>query len=80
MAWHAIHCLPNETAQASEDIHAKKVVPIHSGKFALARHAWNEPYKDLTAASVGKNYQLLTPRIGELINFSSEQNFSQWFN
>lgn len=80
MAWHLIHCLPSETAQAAEDIHAKKIVPIHAGKFALARHAWNEPYKDLTAASVGKNYQLLTPRIGELIDFSKEQNFSDWFS
>lgn len=79
MAWHLIHCLPKETAQAAEDIHAKKIVPIHAGKFALSRHTWNEPYIDLTAASVGKNFQLLTPRIGELINFSEEQNFSQWF-
>ncbi len=80
MAWHLIHCLPNETAQAAEDVRAKKIVPIHAGKFALARHAWNDPYKDLTAASVGKNYRLLTPRIGELIDFSSEQNFSDWFS
>ena len=78
LAWHAIHMLPNETAQASEDIRAKKVVPIHSGKFALARHIWNEPYKDLLAASTEKNYELLTPRIGELITFS-EQKFSTWF-
>lgn len=77
-AWHAIHLLPNETAQASEDVRAKKVVPIHSGKFALARHLWNEPYKDLIAESAGRNYELLTPRIGELINFR-EQNFSTWF-
>ncbi|MBQ3336286.1 MAG: MBL fold metallo-hydrolase, partial [Selenomonadaceae bacterium] len=33
LAWHAIHLLPNETAQASEDIRAEKVVPIHAGKF-----------------------------------------------
>lgn len=78
LAWHAIHMLPNETAQASEDIHTKKVVPIHSGKFALARHMWNEPYKDLLAESVGRNYELLTPRIGELINFR-EQTFKHWF-
>ena len=80
MAWHLIHCLPEETAQAAEDIHAKKIVPIHAGKFALARHAWNDPYKNLTAASVDKSYQLLTPRIGELIDFSNEQNFSDWFS
>lgn len=78
-AWHAIHCLPNETADAAEDIHAQNVIPIHAGKFALARHAWNDPYKDLTAESFDKSYNLLTPRIGELIDFSQEQTFSQWF-
>lgn len=78
--WHAIHMLPDETAAASEDILAARVIPIHSGKFALARHAWNAPYKDLTAASFGKKYQLLTPRIGELIDFTREQNFAPWFN
>ena len=72
--------LPDETAQASDDINAAKVVPIHSGKFALARHEWNAPYKDLLAASAGKNYELLTPRIGELITFDREQNFSLWFD
>ena len=79
-AWHAIHLLPNETAQASQDIHAGKVVPIHAGKFALARHAWNEPYKDLIAESANKNFELLTPRIGELIKFHGEQNFQPWFD
>jgi len=76
LAWHAIHMLPNETAQASEDIRAEKVVPIHGGKFALARHKWNAPYIDLIAESAGKNYELLTPRIGEQINFN-DQKFSK---
>ena len=80
LAWHAIHCLPEETAKASDDVRAKKIIPIHAGKFALARHAWNEPYKDLKKFSVRKNYQLLTPRIGELINFSVDQDFSEWFS
>lgn len=79
-AWHSIHLLPNETAIASEDIHAKNVIPIHAGKFALARHAWNDPYKDLTAESFNKSYRLLTPQIGELIDFTQENNFSAWFN
>ena len=78
-AWHAIHMLPNETAQAAMDLHAKKVVPIHSGKFALARHEWNTPYKDLLGESMNKHYALLTPKIGELIKFDVEQTFSLWF-
>ena len=80
LAWHAIHCLPNETANAAVDIGAKKIVPIHSGKFALARHAWNESYNDLMAESVGKPYELLTPMIGELIPFDEDKKFSSWFN
>ena len=79
LRWHAIHMLPNETAQASQDIRAARVVPIHAGKFALARHEWNAPYKDLLAKSADKNYRLLTPKIGELINFNDEQDFSLWF-
>ena len=79
IAWKAIHLLPNETAQAAEDIYANRVVPIHAGKFALARHEWNAPYKDLLAASEGKNYDLLTPRIGEPIYFDRDQNFERWF-
>ena len=78
-AWHAIHMLPDETAQASEDIDAAKVVPIHAGKFALARHTWNEPYKDLLAESEDRNYELLTPHIGELIRFNVAQTFERWF-
>lgn len=80
LAWHAIHLLPEETAQASADIGAAKVVPIHSGKFALARHEWNAPYKALLAESEDRNYRLLTPRIGELIKFDGDQNFEQWFD
>ena len=80
LAWHPIHCMPNETAQASVDLGAKKVVPIHASKFALARHTWNAPYNDLIAASVDKSYKLLTPKIGELIPFDEEKNFTQWFN
>ena len=36
--WHRVHLLPEETAQAAEDVGARAVLPAHSGKFALARH------------------------------------------
>ena len=79
-AWHAIHLLPNETAQAAEDINAVRVVPIHAGKFALAYHEWNAPYKALLAESYEKDFELLTPRIGELIRADAvDQKFPNWF-
>lgn len=80
LAWHHIHMLPDETAQAAQDVRAKIVVPSHGGKFALARHAWQEPYRALTAASEDKSYKLLTPKIGEAVNlFDETQNFSAWW-
>lgn len=35
--------MPEETAQASADLHAKAVVPGHAGRFVLAKHSWDDP-------------------------------------
>lgn len=77
--WHRIHMLPEETAQASEDVQASAVLPAHSGKFALARHTWEAPYRDLSALSEGRSYTLLTPEIGEALYIGREQSFSRWW-
>jgi L-ascorbate metabolism protein UlaG (beta-lactamase superfamily) len=67
--WHYIHLHPEEAAVAAEELGAKKLLPVHSGKFALANHAWDEPRKRLAAASAGKNYELLLPGLGEAISW-----------
>lgn len=78
--WHRIHLLPEETAQAAADLGAKAVIPSHNGKFALARHTWNEPYMALTAASKNKSYSLWTPAIGEAVFLKQpQQQFSSWW-
>ena len=81
MAWHNIHMLPQETAQAAADIGAKYVMPSHNGKFALSRHPWQEPYEELTKASLEKPYRLLTPRIGEAVSLTKDtkQEFVPWW-
>ena len=78
--WHRIHLLPEETAQAAEDVGAKAVLPAHNGKFALARHPWDEPYRALSAASQTRNYRLLTPEIGEALRLDEPNpTFSPWW-
>ncbi len=69
--WPKIHMHPQQTAQAGEDLQAKAVLPAHGGKFALARHAWDEPYIRLTEESKTKPYTLITPRIGEAAEIGS---------
>ncbi len=65
--WPRIHMMPEETAQAGEDLQARTVLPCHNGKFALSRHRWDEPYERLVKASQDKAYVLETPEIGELL-------------
>lgn len=78
--WPYIHMTPEETAQAALDLRAKAVLPVHSGKFAIAGHPWDEPLTRLTGASLGKPYRLLTPKIGEPIFCNDgEQTFPAWW-
>ena len=81
MAWHAIHMLPEETAKAAMDVGAKTLLPAHGGKFALARHPWQEPYRELAQASRGMDYELITPEIGEIAYIGGEQpqEFDAWW-
>ncbi|ORU00095.1 Outer membrane protein romA [Anaerovibrio sp. JC8] len=81
MAWHAIHMLPEETAQAAVDVRTKMLIPAHGGKFALARHPWQEPYQELVKYSQNKTYELLTPKIGEPVYIDGVQprKFESWW-
>ena len=77
---HKIHLLPQETAQAAQDVGARQVVTSHNGKFALALHPWKEPYLEMAKYSVGKAYEWLTPMIGEKLLIGEKgQTFSRWW-
>lgn len=78
--WPYIHMLPEEAARAAEDLKAKALLPGHSGKFAIANHPWDEPFKRITEASRSKQYALYTPMIGEPVELEKPpQQFSRWW-
>ena len=62
--WAFIHMTPEEAVRAAQDLGARAMIPAHVGRFAIANHPWDEPFKRLTEASQDKSYRLLTPRIG----------------
>jgi L-ascorbate metabolism protein UlaG (beta-lactamase superfamily) len=79
-SWKYIHMMPNEVLQAAKDLKAKRLFPVHSSKFALANHAWDEPLKRITTLNENINLPLVTPIIGEQVNLKdSAQVFSQWW-
>ena len=78
--WPYIHMMPEEVALAADELNADALLPGHSGKFSIANHAWDEPFKRITEASKDKNYKLLTPIIGEAVELGNqEQKFSHWW-
>lgn len=80
LAWHYIHMLPEEVLQAAQDLRAKQLFPVHSGKFALALHSWDEPLKMINEFNKDLKFPLVTPRIGEVVYFNNtSQQFSQWW-
>ncbi|SDR81195.1 L-ascorbate metabolism protein UlaG, beta-lactamase superfamily [Christiangramia echinicola] len=79
--WKYIHMLPGEQLQAAVDLKAKSVLPVHSGKFTLANHDWDEPLKEITEQKNQKNIRILTPMIGQQVNLKdSIQQFKHWWN
>lgn len=80
-AWKYIHALPEDVIQASIDVRAKKIIPVHSAKFALALHPWNEPLQKVIDLGKEKNLNILTPIIGEPVDLNEEtQQFKIWWD
>lgn len=77
--WKYIHMLPSELPQAIEDVGARRVMTYHNSKFSLANHAWTEPMELIYRNSDGKDWELLTPRIGEVVTLDRPQEFTQWW-
>lgn len=79
-AWHAIHCLPEEVVQAAKDLNAKRIMPVHSGKFSLAQHSWDEPLREVSRFAKASNIPMVTPVIGEVVFMEDDgQKFSEWW-
>lgn len=79
-AWRYIHTMPEEVLQAGKDLNAKRIFPVHSGKFNLGGHAWNEPLKRITELNKKAGHTLVTPMIGEIVDFdNTSQSFKNWW-
>ncbi len=79
-AWKYIHNLPEEVLKAAQDLKAKRVFPVHSSKFALAVHAWDEPLQIISELNERYHLRLMTPMIGEVVNLNdTTHHFKPWW-
>lgn len=70
--WSTIHMTPEQTAQAHQDLRGKRMIPMHWGAFTLALHAWTDPIERVLAAGAKTDAVIMTPEIGEIVDFKSD--------
>lgn len=79
-AWQSVHNLPEEVIQATLEVKAKNMIPVHHSKFTLGKHPWNEPLKRIKELSASKPYNLVTPLIGQPVSLSdSAASYPSWW-
>ncbi len=78
-SWKYIHMMPDEVIQASNDLKAKHLMPVHWGKFSLGNHAWDDPILQVSEFGKINNQALVTPMIGETVNLKSLNSFEEWW-
>lgn len=77
--WKYIHMMPEEVVRAAEDLQAKKLLPVHWGKFSLSLHAWDEPVTRIACEAKRKGMDLIHPMIGEAVYLDQNILSSEWW-
>lgn len=77
--WTEIHMMPEQTIQASKDLQAKLIMPIHWGSFKLAMHPWDDPILRATQSAKELNVSITTPEIGEELIIGDEYPTTTWW-
>jgi L-ascorbate metabolism protein UlaG (beta-lactamase superfamily) len=78
--WKYIHMMPEEVVQASIDLKARQLLPVHWGKFSLGNHAWDEPISRLVKEADKRNVPVIHPMIGEKVNLDAlPQVWPRWW-
>ncbi len=78
--WPCIHMTPEEAVQAAKDLGTGVLMPAHVGRFTIANHSWDEPFKWLVDKSRDQPYRLVIPQIGEVLTMDNPSSqFSGWW-
>ncbi len=79
-SWKHIHLMPGEIFKAAEELQAKRILPVHSGKFKLGNHAWDEPLQNVWELKGAAQLPTITPMIGEVVDLNNPQQlFGAWW-
>lgn len=78
--WPLIHMTPEEAVRAAEELRAKSMMLAHVGRFSIASHPWDEPFKRVVEASKNKKFRMVISKIGEPLRLDGMgQAFDSWW-
>lgn len=77
--WLDIHMSAEDAVRAAADVRARRMVPVHWSTFNLAFHAWDEPIRRTLAAAHAAAVDVVTPRIGEVIDADTPFASTAWW-
>lgn len=71
--WPYVHMDMQQSLDSAEVMHAKYLIPVHWGAFALANHPWSEPAEKLTNLAENKksNVSVIVPMIGQIVDYKN---------
>ncbi|MGL1933444.1 MAG: MBL fold metallo-hydrolase [Fibrobacterales bacterium] len=78
--WPDVHMKPTESIQATIDLRAKAILPVHNGTFDLAFHSWDDPFKQITALGKEQHTPVYTPIMGESFLINHQVVTTQWWS
>lgn len=77
--WSEIHMIPEDSVQASIDIKAKVMLPMHWAGFDLSTHAWDEPILRALDKAKELDVKTTTPMIGQVLSFEESIESKKWW-
>ncbi|HKY92612.1 MAG TPA: MBL fold metallo-hydrolase [Nevskiaceae bacterium] len=77
--WLDIHMSAEDAVRAVQDVRAARLFPVHWGTFNLGFHAWDEPIHRTLAAARAGEVAVVTPRVGEIVDFDAGFQSQPWW-
>lgn len=78
-SWPTVHLFPEETVQATIDLKAKHLYPIHWGTFNLAMHDWFDPIVRAQTAAMSRGVSLIAPVLGQTLHYPDALETTDWW-
>ena len=71
---------PESAVRANQELGGGILLPVHWATFNLSYHAWDEPILRTVRAAVDRHVQLVTPRVGEVVEIGQPFNNIEWYS